>query len=308
VTDQQIIFHHYDTSPFSEKVRLVFGLKGLDWRSVEVPVIMPKPNLMPLTGGYRKTPVMQIGADIYCDTQIIVRELEKRFPEPTLFPAGNKGVMWTVGMWTDRPFFNASVGVIFGGLGDNVPDDFIKDREKLSGQPFNIDAMKSAVPMMKDHWRAYADWIDAQLADGRPWLLGDKPGLADVNAYMNIWFVRNGFPPAATILDEFKYVTPWADRVSELGHGKRIEMDPEEALDVAKNASSACEPRVDENDPSGRKPGDQVQVMPDDYGRDPVVGEIVTSTAQSISIKRTDDRVGEVVVHFPRAGFFVLPA
>lgn len=308
MTDQQIIFHHYDTSPFSEKVRLVFGLKGLDWRSVEVPVIMPKPNLMPLTGGYRKTPVMQISADIYCDTQIIIRELEKRFPEPTLFPAGNKGVMWTVGMWTDRPFFNASVGVIFGGLGDNVPDDFIKDREKLSGQPFNIDAMKSTVPMMKDHWRAYADWIDAQLADGRPWLLGDKPGLADVNAYMNIWFVRNGFPPAATILDEFKYVTPWADRVGELGHGNRIEMDPEEALDVAKNASSGCAPQVDENDPSGRKPGDKVQVMPDDYGRDPVVGEIVTSTAQSISIKRTDDRVGEVVVHFPRAGFFVLPA
>lgn len=308
MTDQQIIFHHYDTSPFSEKVRLVFGLKGLDWRSVQVPVIMPKPDLMPLTGGYRKTPVMQIGADIYCDTQVIIRELDKRFPEPSLFPAGNKGIMWTVGMWTDRPFFNASVGVIFGGLGDNVPDDFIKDREKLSGQPFNIDAMKGAVPMMKDHWRAYADWIDAQLEDGRPWLLGDKPGLADVNAYMNIWFVRNGFPPAAVILDEFSNVTPWADRVSELGHGNRTEMDPNEALDIAKNASSNCEPQSDENDPSDRKPGDKVQVMPDDYGRDPVVGEIVTSTAQSISIKRSDDRVGEVVVHFPRAGFFVLPA
>ena len=78
---QEIIFHHYVASPFSEKIRVVLGMKGLAWRSVEIPNMMPKPDLMPLTGGYRKTPVMQFGADIYCDTQIIIRELERRFPD-----------------------------------------------------------------------------------------------------------------------------------------------------------------------------------------------------------------------------------
>ena len=68
-----IILHHYDTSPYSEKVRTGLGLKGLAWASVELPVIMPKPNLTALTGGYRKTPVLQIGADIYCDSQLIMR-------------------------------------------------------------------------------------------------------------------------------------------------------------------------------------------------------------------------------------------
>src|SRR6202158_4813724 len=68
-----IILHHYDTSPYSEKVRLGFGLKGLAWASVELPQIMPKPKLTALTGGYRKTPVLQIGADIYCDSQLIMR-------------------------------------------------------------------------------------------------------------------------------------------------------------------------------------------------------------------------------------------
>ncbi|KJL06833.1 hypothetical protein JT13_27315, partial [Klebsiella pneumoniae] len=66
---------------------------------------MPRPDLMPMTGGYRRTPTMQIGADIYCDTQIIIRELERRFPTPTLFPAGHAGMPWALGMWTDRPFF-----------------------------------------------------------------------------------------------------------------------------------------------------------------------------------------------------------
>src|SRR6201996_6242988 len=81
-----IILHHFDQSPFSEKIRLIFGLKKLAWTSVRISRIMPRPDLMPMTGGYRRTPVMQIGADIYCDTQCIMRELERRFPQPSLLP------------------------------------------------------------------------------------------------------------------------------------------------------------------------------------------------------------------------------
>src|SRR5690242_1615216 len=123
----EIIFHHYPTSPFSEKVRLAFGIKKLSWRSVEIPNMMPKPDLLPLTGGYRKTPVMQIGADIFCDTQIILRELERRFPEPSLFPHG-KGLPYGLGFWSDRAFFMPTVGVVFGEIGHLTPEDFRKDR------------------------------------------------------------------------------------------------------------------------------------------------------------------------------------
>ena len=100
-----IILHHFEKSPFSEKVRIVFGLKKIAWTSVLISRIMPRPDLMPMTGGYRRTPTLQIGADIYCDTQIIIRELERRFPRPTLFPDANAGLSWALGMWTDRSFF-----------------------------------------------------------------------------------------------------------------------------------------------------------------------------------------------------------
>ena len=59
-----IILHHYDTSPFSEKVRVLFGFKGMAWTSVHVPNMMPKPDFTPLSGGYRRTPALQIGADV----------------------------------------------------------------------------------------------------------------------------------------------------------------------------------------------------------------------------------------------------
>jgi len=114
MTDMQnaILFHQYDISPFSEKVRVAFGIKGSTWDAVDQPVIMPKPELTALTGGYRKIPVMQIGADVYCDTQIILRELEKRYPTPSLFVGGHKAPGWGMGLWTDRVLFPGALAVI----------------------------------------------------------------------------------------------------------------------------------------------------------------------------------------------------
>ena len=140
-----IILHHFKESPFSEKVRVIFGLKNIAWTSVLISRIMPRPDLMPLTGGYRRTPVMQIGADIYCDTQRIIRELEHRFPAPTLFPGGSAGLAWASAMWTDKSFFQNTVNLVFGSLADKVPQSFIEDREKLRGAKFDIAAMTAAI-------------------------------------------------------------------------------------------------------------------------------------------------------------------
>ena len=166
-TPYPVILHHFDQSPFSEKIRVVFGFKQLAWKSVRISRTMPRPDLMPLTGGYRRTPTMQIGADIYCDTQVIIRELEARFPTPTLFPGGDFGIPWALGMWTDRSFFQNTVNLVFGTLADNVPQDFIEDRGRLRGAKFDVKAMKAAIPHMREQFRAHVGWIEAQLSDGR---------------------------------------------------------------------------------------------------------------------------------------------
>jgi glutathione S-transferase len=304
----EIIFHNFATSPFSEKVRLIFGLKKLAWRSVEIPSMLPKPMLMPLTGGYRKTPVMQIGADIFCDSQIIIRELERRFPEPSVFPHG-KGLPYALSFWTDRPFFMASVPVIFGEIGDAVPEDFKKDRAAMSGGTFSVTALKAAAPFMKDQWRAHTGFLAEQLADGRVFLQGAAPTIADVHAYMNLWFMKGTIvTTAAELLKEFPAIDAWYARVSEIGHGKPTPMDAKEALAVAKAAKSEAQAKLDPFEPRGFKPGDRVTVSADDYGRDPVAGTIVFTNAHEIAIARNDPAVGDVVVHFPRAGFVVAPA
>ena len=308
VNPHPVILHHFEKSPFSEKVRIVFGIKRLAWSSVLIPRIMPRPDLMPITGGYRRTPVLQIGADVYCDTQIIIRELERRFPLPTLFPDASGGLGWSLGMWSDRTFFQNTVNLVFGTLADQVPKDFREDREQLRGSKFDVEAMKAAIPQMRDQLRAHADWIDIQLGDGRPWLLGKQPGLGDVNAYMNIWYVRSNLPDSTKLFERFPKMLLWEERMKGIGHGTRErELSSAEALEIARKSTPQTPAAGDDGDPNGRKPGDHVTVTPDDYGKIPVEGTIVSLSAQHIAIRRRDERAGEVVVHFPRAGFLVTP-
>ena len=306
-TAHPIILHHFPQSPFSEKIRLIFGLKSVAWTSVLISRIMPRPDLMPLTGGYRRTPVMQIGADIYCDTQCIIRELERRFPEPTLYPAGYQGLASATAMWTDKAFFQGTVNLVFGSLADKVPQEFIADREKLRGAKFDVAAMTAAIPQMRDTFRANVQWIEAQLADGRSFMCGEQASLCDINAYMNVWYVRTSLPVLDTMLAAFPATQAWEARMRSIGHGTCTEISTSAALEIGTRATPETAELADPHDPNGRKPGDQVEVMPDDYGKIGVRGDIVSLSSQHIAIRRNDPVAGEVVVHFPRAGFLVLP-
>jgi glutathione S-transferase len=302
---EDIILHHYDNSPFSEKVRLVIGVKGLAWRSVIQPVIMPKPDLTPLTGGYRRIPVMQIGADIYCDSQVIMAEIERRAPSPKVV----HGADWAVNLWADRLMFQPTVAVIFGAIGHRVPEAFIKDREELSGRPFDVVGMKAAALPMRAQFHAMAAWIDQQLANGDDWLSGPVVGLSDIAAYMNFWFLESALRgEVAKLTQGLPHLAPWRARLQALGHGRRSEMTTQEAIDAATAAEPAPCADHDPSDLAGLAPGAEVFVTADDYGRDRIAGELVAANAQRIVITRNDPRVGQVNVHFPRAGFLVAAA
>jgi glutathione S-transferase len=300
----EIILHHYDASPFSEKVRVMLGVKGLSWRSVIQPVIMPKPELTPLTGGYRRIPVMQIGADVYCDTQVILAEIEARHRRPDVV----RGADWAVNLWADRLFFQVTVAVVFGEIGDSVPQDFIADREKLSGRPFDMAAMKAAAGPMKAQWRAHAAWIERGLASN-DFLGGSAPSLSDIAAYMNVWWLSRAAPGAAEVLlNGLQKTTAWRERMKALGHGRRSEMTGVEALQAALGAMPAKTPAADPADPSGLTPGVMVTVRADDYGRDAVEGRLVAVSAERITIVRECGELDLVNVHFPCVGYLLAAA
>ncbi len=140
MTDSDLILHHYPTSSFSEKVRLAFGYKGLTWSSVVIPAVAPKPELTPLTGGYRRTPVLQIGADIYCDTSLILRELERRWPRRTLFPERYRAAADAISFWAENQFFRPLSLFVSGINLDVLPPDLQADRARMRGMEVPDDA------------------------------------------------------------------------------------------------------------------------------------------------------------------------
>lgn len=300
---QPLILHHYDPSPFSEKVRKVLAHKRLAWRAVEQPTIMPKPNLIPLTGGYRRIPVLQIGADVYCDTQLIVRVLERLHPEPTIHPNGSEGTCNAWNLWADRIVFLAAVAVVFGEIGHLVPQPFIEDRQKLMpGRDFS--ELPRLAPYAKEQMRGHLAMLATQLADGRPYLLGEAFSLADAASFHPLWFLRMALQ-APSMVGEQPRVAEWFARIEAMGHGERTDMTPEEALEIARRSEPAPAGGVHPGEPNALRAGATVTVTPDDYGLDPVRGELVASSPHEVAVRRSDPSLGELVVHFPRVGFRV---
>jgi len=302
-----IILHHYPQSPVSEKVRVGLGIKELSWYSVEIPRLPPKPDLMPLTGGYRRTPVMQVGADIYCDSQCILRELEHRFPEPTFYPGGAAGLPWGIGRWTDDRFFNLAVRLVLGAGADQIPADFAQDRGRLYfGPNHDLKRIQADLPHILVQLRAQFGWIDQRVAGGRSFMLGDRPGLPDALAYYLVWFIRGRWQGGPEFLSQFPALEAWEQRVKALGHGTVSELGSKEALEIARSKAPETPEKEDPGDPQRLVPGMTVEVIPDEDGGDPKVrGTVRAVDRETIAILRHDDVVGEVCVHFPRTGYRV---
>jgi len=296
-----LILHQYEGSPFSEKIRKALAHKKLAWRAVEQPMIMPKPDLVPLTGGYRRIPVLQIGADVYCDTQLIARVLEARHPQPSLHPGG-AGTCHAWNLWADRLLFAAVVPVFFAEFGVHMPQEFLDDRQKMMPER-DLGAVAAAAPHAREQVRGLVDLIERQLDCGA-FLLGPEFSLADAACYHPLWFLRLTEGGRA-LIDGFPLVREWMDVVSALGNGDVQPMTTTEALAIARASTPLAGHGVEPGEPNDLRAGARVTVTPDDYGCDPVEGELVTATRGEVAVARTDPGVGRIVVHFPRVGFRV---
>lgn len=305
-----IILHHYPPSPVSEKVRIGLGMKKLAWQSVEIPRIPPKPDLMPLTGGYRRTPVMQVGADIYCDSQCILREIDRRHPEPSFYPGGGYGMPWALGRWTDGELFALIVSLVIATTAEQMPEDWVADRGRLYfGTDFDLAQLRADIDHNAAQLRAEFGWIDQRLSGGRDFMLGDSSGLPDIFCYYLVWFARERWAGASDLFAEFPYLEAWEKRVAAIGHGSYSNMDSGEALAIAQKATPATALHADPKDPQGLEPGMAVTVYPLGDSGDPKVAGVVRAVdRETIAILREDSTAGEICVHFPRAGYRVTKA
>ncbi|RZL05939.1 MAG: glutathione S-transferase family protein [Rubrivivax sp.] len=301
-----LILHHYASSPFSEKVRLMLGYKGLAWKGVSVPRILPKPDVIALTGGYRRTPFLQVGADIFCDTALITDVLEHRQPAPPLYPEHQKGVARVLAQWADSSLFWAAMAynlspkgaaALFAGQPPEAAQAFAADRGAMRGGMTSLRP-GDATAAYRSYLRRLSTMVEAQ-----PFLLGEAPCVADFAAYHPLWFSRVVNPAMADILDATPHVVDWLDRMAQIGHGQMSKLSATDAIAIA--AAAEPEPLHDDvfQDEHGIALGSRVTVSAEAFSQEPTEGILRAATRTRYTLERNDERAGRLHVHFPRIGF-----
>lgn len=324
-----IYLHHYPMSPFAEKVRLMLGFKQLTWQSVIVPSLAPKPDVVALTGGYRKTPFLQLGNDVFCDTTLIADVLERLAPTPSFYPDGNRGLNRVVAQWADHQLFWGGMAYNFQPAGmqqlfDNAPPEALKafgaDRGAMSAGMTRVRP-GDGTSAYKNYLRRLNDMLQEQgtaLEGGAaPFLVGaGAPSLADFAAYHTVWFTQTQVPALVGILDATPDVKDWLARMTAFGHGNMVRSKASLAIASSANASSAGdrndvklfgESESFQND-HGIPLGAAVTVAAESFGTEATEGTLMAATRTRYTLQRTDERAGTVRVHFPRVGYVLRAA
>lgn len=295
-----LILHHYDASPYSEKIRALMGYKGLRWRSVEMPMIAPKPDLAALTGGYRRAPVLQIGADIYCDSHLIAEVLDVQHPTPSI--AATPGSRSDEAeAWVDGQLFWHAASLFMGRHAEALPDPFLADRGAMLGTQLTREQLKARLPAAEQAMDEALGFIDTELLAAE-FVNGATPASADFALYATLWFARNGgldLAPAPRLL-------AWFQRLAGMGHGERLAMSAAEALDIARNATPlALTPPATDTGLPGITVGSIIRIVPAHFGQESVTGELLAATERQLSLKYSSPHCGVLHLHYPRQGYRV---
>lgn len=295
----ELILYNYPLSPFSEKIRLMLGYTGLPWQSVEVMEAPPRPVIDVLVGGYRKIPVAQIGADVFCDTKTITTEIARLSGKPELALENCSEEIQTFVQKTDSEVFMA---LVIGGTDASALVELVKRTSLLRTIKFLWDrvgiARKAKIRTLKPREakaiaQQHLNEMESILKDD--FLFGDAPCIADFSAYHSLWLVLD--MKGMTFLKAHPRVTNWFSRMQAFGHGENTDVSDDQVLDIALKT----EPRA-LGDAALAEPR-QVSVAPSDYARDPVTGLLVGENDQRWILRREHPRIGTVHLHFPKEGF-----
>lgn len=303
MADKTFILHHYDESPYAEKLRAMFGLTGDDWGSVLSPPFPPRPNVDPLVGGYRRIPVAQLGADLFCDTTLIAAEVAALSGHAALAPAVVDAAAASLAERAEGPVFFAAITSVpplklLGGLimsqGPFKTLKFVRDRAgMMRGAEQRPPQGREASALFE----SFLTDVEHHLAD-RETIDGQELGYADFCVYHPIWLARS--VGGAKSLSTRPHLKAWMDRMDRLGHGGRREIPASQAFAEAADN----EPRALPGSSDGHQAvGQVVTITPSDYAKVGVSGTLVAATPERYVLRRDTERFGALHVHFPVEGY-----
>ena len=296
-----LILHQYDISPFSQKAQKMMGLKALSWQSVEMPMIAPKPDVEALTGGYRGTPVLQIGRDVFIDNWMIARALDA-------FDASGPAINAQGGLreaalyaWGER-LFTPLLHAALAAYQSEWDADFLADRKRVFPD-VDFDMLDVSDPDRRSQVRAYLGTVEAQLGLGQDFLGGAQADSCDIHVWGMVWMMHSALPALMPIVETFPRLSDWYERVSALGAGDREDVDIDVAWQALKDGPARPLPDTPDQEPLAQWVGEMVDISAGSADRGSASGRLLAVDHEQV-VLGVEPISGEVAqVWFPRFGY-----
>jgi glutathione S-transferase len=178
----------FQTSPFCAKVRKILDYKGVDYEIVEVDYLRRTELL--IASGQIMVPTLTLeSGETIVDSDRIAMRIEELYPEPTIFPPGQRGLHIVLARYIDTAVEDALFRVA-------VPDELFHFRsqgaeheamwrlirERKYGEGF-VDRMERELDA---NWKIAAEVLapfEEQLGAGVGAFLTGRIGLADFSLY-----------------------------------------------------------------------------------------------------------------------------
>lgn len=301
MAQQSLILHQYDISPFSQKAQKMMGLKGLAWRSVEMPLIAPKPDVEALTGGYRGTPVLQVGADVYVDNWMIAQALDRYFQQGhVLNPRGE--LAHAAGYaWGER-FFTPILHTALATYKAQWEEAVLADRKQVFPE-VNFDVLTVGDPDRNSQVRAFLGTLSRHLAGGAAFVGGEHPDIGDVHAWGMLWMIHSALPDLMPLVAEFAPVVAWYQRMLDQGAGEREDVTIGAAWEALETGERVTLPETPPSEPLSEWVGCHVAVSTGSADRGVSEGMLLAIDDAQAVIAVTPRPDALAHVWFPRLGY-----
>lgn len=262
-------------------------------------MVLPRPILEKLDITYRRIPLLAFGKDVYCDTSLIIDELQARYGKLASTPADKAYEVFGI------QIFSSALSVVPTAA---LTPEFIKDRitifpglndpEFASKRPSGLAEMKAKFRIIEHDFLAKSPG---------PFIAGTSFGLADLHAGWAVGWSLNtiglGQEPGFSAAD-FPRIYKW---VSAWPTPSYTDLAQDAVWDAVQRADyTAKDIGVDEHDPLGIQLGTSVSVENSDTqpGAHPQTGKLVGLDARECVVELKNG----VRVHFPRIGYVVKEA
>lgn len=306
----QIILHRAFGSVYAQKTMCVLGYAGANWHSVMTSEGLPRPVLETLVGSFaRRPPVLQIGADLYCDTDMIMMALSKQLNQPdlnrlTLSECENQQILAF-----DSELFYAVQGSIskrqfatrfFRKFGVKKAFTFFKDRLTMRNSK---QAQQLITGKSQEQWKAIVEKHFAQMQrqlENVPFLSGkNTPNAVDFSAFTQVFYMD--FLNDLIDAKNYSEVGAWYQRMTAFGLGNFSEITAEKSIEIAKNTEPTPIPETLQ---TSDRLGEEIEVpYNDSLGKlivEPLKAILVGEDDFQYIIERKNEAIGKVHIHIPK--------